>query len=90
MADVRSLLRNELASRKGASPNTTGNRVSKKRKVDNGEGIMRKKLRSTDLEAVQAAASAQGAEASAEETAEDASWNPWTRTIWKTPNNRWM
>ena len=71
MADVRSLLRNELASRKGASPNTTGNRVSKKRKVDNGEGVMRKKLRSTDLEVVQAAASAQGAEPSAEETAED-------------------
>jgi hypothetical protein len=76
MADVRSLLRNELASRKGASPNTTGNRVSKKRKVDNGEGIMRKKLRSTDLEAVQAAASAQGAEASAEETAEDGILEP--------------
>jgi hypothetical protein len=71
MADVRSLLRNELASRKGASPNTTGNRVSKKRKVDNGDGVMRKKLRSTDLEAVQAAASAQGAEPSADETAED-------------------
>ncbi|KAF3388642.1 hypothetical protein F1880_003820 [Penicillium rolfsii] len=60
MADVRSLLRNELASRKGASqPNTTGNRVSKKRKVDNGDGVMRKKLRSTDLEAVHAAANAQ-------------------------------
>ncbi|KAJ5665808.1 uncharacterized protein N7477_008256 [Penicillium maclennaniae] len=71
MADVRSLLRNELASRKGASPNTTGNRVSKKRKVDNGEGVMRKKLRSTDLETVQAAASAQGAEPRAEGTAEE-------------------
>lgn len=76
MADVRSLLRNELASRKGASPNTTGNRVSKKRKVDNGEGAMRKKLRSTDLEAVQAAASAQGAELSAEGTAEDDVFEP--------------
>lgn len=60
MADVRSLLRNELAARKGASPNTSGNRVSKKRKVDNGDGVMRKKLRSTDLEAVQAAADGQG------------------------------
>lgn len=59
MADVRSLLRNELASRKGASPNTTGNRVSKKRKVDNGDGLIRKKLRSTDLETVQAAAGVQ-------------------------------
>ncbi|OQD73877.1 hypothetical protein PENDEC_c013G04852 [Penicillium decumbens] len=70
MADVRSLLRNELASRKGTSPNTAGNRVSKKRKVDSGEGMMRKKLRSTDLEAVQAAASVQGTEPSAEDTAE--------------------
>ncbi|KAJ5983883.1 hypothetical protein N7481_005982 [Penicillium waksmanii] len=62
MADVRSLLRNELASRKGSSPNTTGNRVSKKRKVDNGDGVMRKKLRSTDLETVEAVAKAQNAE----------------------------
>ncbi|KAJ5928767.1 hypothetical protein N7466_007723 [Penicillium verhagenii] len=52
MADVRSLLRNELASRKGTSPNTTGNRVTKKRKVDNSDGVMRKKLRSTSLESV--------------------------------------
>lgn len=73
MADVRSLLRNELASRKGASqPNTTGNRVSKKRKVDNGDGVMRKKLRSTDLEAVQAAANAQVSQVhDAEDKAED-------------------
>lgn len=73
MADVRSLLRNELASRKGASqPNTTGNRVSKKRKVDNGDGVMRKKLRSTDLEAVQAAANAQVSQVhDTEDTAED-------------------
>ena len=62
MADVRSLLRNELASRKGTSPNTTGNRISKKRKVDNGDGLMRKKLRSTGLEAVQAASDAQNAQ----------------------------
>lgn len=55
MADVRSLLRSELASRKSSSPNTTGNRVSKKRKVDNGDGVMRKKIRSTGLDAVQAA-----------------------------------
>jgi hypothetical protein len=73
MADVRSLLRNELASRKGASqPNTTGNRVSKKRKVDNGDGVMRKKLRSTDLEAVHAAANAQASQAlDGEDAAED-------------------
>lgn len=73
MADVRSLLRNELASRKGASPNTTGNRVSKKRKVDNGDAVMRKKLRSTDLETVQAAADAQSPQPlTADETAEEA------------------
>lgn len=58
MADVRSLLRNELASRKGTSPNTTGNRVTKKRKVDNSDGVMRKKLRSTSVESVQAASDA--------------------------------
>ncbi|KAJ5105740.1 hypothetical protein NUU61_003087 [Penicillium alfredii] len=55
MADVRSLLRNELASRKGTSqPNTTGNRVTKKRKVDSGDGVVRKKLRGTDLDTLQA------------------------------------
>ncbi|KAJ5173299.1 hypothetical protein N7492_005892 [Penicillium capsulatum] len=63
MADVRSMLRNELASRKGTSqPNTTGNRISKKRKVDNGDGLMRKKLRSTDLEAFEAASGSQSAQ----------------------------
>ncbi|KAJ5129488.1 uncharacterized protein N7515_005527 [Penicillium bovifimosum] len=52
MADVRSLLRSELASRKGTSqPNTTGNRVTKKRKVDSGDGVMRKKLRAAELDA---------------------------------------
>ncbi|OQE15647.1 hypothetical protein PENSTE_c027G08423 [Penicillium steckii] len=72
MADVRSLLRNELASRKGSSPNTAGNRISKKRKVDNGDGVMRKKLRATDLETVEAAANAQNAESpSAEGSASD-------------------
>lgn len=72
MADVRSLLRNELASRKGSSPNTTGNRVSKKRKVDNGDGVMRKKLRSTDLETVEAVAKAQNPESpSVEDAASD-------------------
>jgi hypothetical protein len=55
MADVRSLLRNELASRKGTSqPNTTGNRVTKKRKVDSGDGVVRKKLRGSELDAFQA------------------------------------
>ncbi|CAG8909556.1 unnamed protein product [Penicillium egyptiacum] len=51
MADVRSLLRSELASRKGTSqPNTTGNRVTKKRKVDSGDGVMRKKIRAAELD----------------------------------------
>ncbi|KAJ5226105.1 hypothetical protein N7468_007330 [Penicillium chermesinum] len=66
MADVRSMLRSELASRKGTPPNNSGNRVSKKRKVDNGDGIMRKKLRSTGLDAVQAASDAQLNQSSAE------------------------
>lgn len=50
MADVRSLLRSELASRKG-SPQTgpsTPNRVTKKRKVDPADAITRKKIRHTD------------------------------------------
>lgn len=72
MADVRSLLRNELASRKGASPNTTGNRISKKRKVDNGDGVMRKKLRSADLETVQAAAGAQSSQPPTADEADEA------------------
>lgn len=77
MADVRSLLRNELASRKGASPNTTGNRVSKKRKVDTGDGLIRKKLRSTDLETVQAAAGVQSPQPStADETGEEEDLEP--------------
>ncbi|KAJ5347154.1 hypothetical protein MYU51_019781 [Penicillium brevicompactum] len=59
MADVRSLLRNELASRKGTSqPNTTGNRVTKKRKVDSSDGVVRKKLRATELDAFQSVSDA--------------------------------
>lgn len=51
MADVRSLLRSELASRKGTSqPNTAGNRITKKRKVDSGDGAMRKKIRAAELD----------------------------------------
>ncbi|CAG7931577.1 unnamed protein product [Penicillium olsonii] len=63
MADVRSLLRNELASRKGTSqPNTTGNRVTKKRKVDSSDGVVRKKLRATELDAFQSASDAPSTE----------------------------
>ncbi|KXG48103.1 uncharacterized protein PGRI_019730 [Penicillium griseofulvum] len=59
MADVRSLLRNELASRKGTSqPNATGNRVTKKRKVDSGDGVMRKKIRAAELDALQSTSGA--------------------------------
>ncbi|CDM35277.1 hypothetical protein DTO013E5_6708 [Penicillium roqueforti] len=68
MADVRSLLRSELASRKGTSqPNTTGNRVTKKRKVDSGDGVMRKKLRAAEQDTFQSASGA----ASIEHTTED-------------------
>ncbi|KAE8376237.1 hypothetical protein BDV26DRAFT_282792 [Aspergillus bertholletiae] len=50
MADVRSLLRNELASRKGSNQTaraatTTPNRVTKKRKVDPEDDLTRKKMR---------------------------------------------
>ncbi|CEL05069.1 hypothetical protein ASPCAL06190 [Aspergillus calidoustus] len=51
MADVRSLLRNELASRRGTSQTgSTPNRVTKKRKVDPTESATRKKVRHTDPE----------------------------------------
>ncbi|KAJ6188604.1 hypothetical protein N7519_003512 [Penicillium mononematosum] len=67
MADVRSLLRNELASRKGTSqPNTTGNRVTKKRKVDSGDGVMRKKIRAAELDAFQSASGATSIEQTTE------------------------
>lgn len=46
MADVRSLLRSELAARKGApQAGTTGNRVTKKRKVDITDDLTRKKIK---------------------------------------------
>lgn len=49
MADIRSLLRNELASRKGgAQAGNTGARVTKKRKVDDVDEITRKRIRSTN------------------------------------------
>ncbi|KAJ5478882.1 hypothetical protein N7530_004391 [Penicillium desertorum] len=68
MADVRSLLRSELASRKGTSqPNTTGNRVTKKRKVDSGDGVMRKKIRAAELDAFQSASGATSIEQATED-----------------------
>ncbi|KAF7163766.1 hypothetical protein CNMCM5623_008524 [Aspergillus felis] len=46
MADVRSLLRSELAARKGApQAGSTSNRVTKKRKVDITDDLTRKKMR---------------------------------------------
>ncbi|GIK07071.1 hypothetical protein Aspvir_002724 [Aspergillus viridinutans] len=46
MADVRSLLRSELAARNGApQAGSTGNRVTKKRKVDITDDLTRKKMR---------------------------------------------
>ncbi|KAJ5835829.1 hypothetical protein N7447_001855 [Penicillium robsamsonii] len=67
MADVRSLLRSELASRKGTSPNSTGNRVTKKRKVDSGDGVMRKKIRAAELDAFQSTSDAISAEQTPEQ-----------------------
>jgi hypothetical protein len=52
MADVRSLLRSELAARKGApQAGSTGNRVTKKRKVDITDELTRKKMRPGDQNA---------------------------------------
>lgn len=48
MADVRSMLRNELASRRATSQaGSAGTRVTKKRKLDANDDIMRKKSRPT-------------------------------------------
>lgn len=48
MADIRSLLRNELATRKGgAQAGNTGARVTKKRKVENVDDLTRKRIRPT-------------------------------------------
>ncbi|GKZ81690.1 hypothetical protein AnigIFM56816_006212 [Aspergillus niger] len=48
MADVRSLLRNELAARKGSSQTGSAtNRVTKKRKVDPADDLRRKRLRAS-------------------------------------------
>lgn len=46
MADIRTLLRNELATRKGsAQTGNAANRVTKKRKVDIGDDAIRKKMK---------------------------------------------
>lgn len=49
MADVRSLLRNELAARKGSSQagSSATNRVTKKRKVDPADDLRRKRMRAS-------------------------------------------
>lgn len=60
MADVRSLLRSELASRKG-TPQTgsnTPNRVTKKRKVDPSDSLTRKRVKQTDADQLLATAQA--------------------------------
>ncbi|PYH44134.1 uncharacterized protein BP01DRAFT_358027 [Aspergillus saccharolyticus JOP 1030-1] len=55
MADIRSLLRNELATRKGSSQTgNTSNRVTKKRKVDSADDLRRKRVRSAGAEPISA------------------------------------
>lgn len=53
MADIRSLLRNELATRKGAPQAGTANRATKKRKVERENvedlDLTRKRMRATDI-----------------------------------------
>ncbi|KAL5000118.1 hypothetical protein BDV10DRAFT_42441 [Aspergillus recurvatus] len=52
MADVRSLLRSELASRRGTAQtgSNTPNRVTKKRKVDPSDSVTRKRVKQTNAE----------------------------------------
>ncbi|KAL4935787.1 hypothetical protein BDV06DRAFT_118987 [Aspergillus oleicola] len=58
MADVRSLLRSELASRRSTPQSATGtgtntpNRVTKKRKVDPADSATRKRVKQTDPEQI--------------------------------------
>lgn len=59
MADIRTLLRNELATRKGtAQTGNTANRVTKKRKVDVGDDSIRKKIKPAGMTAQQEASQA--------------------------------
>lgn len=52
MADIRSLLRNELASRKGPQEKgTSANRSTKKRKVDNEDDLTHRKRKHSPVEA---------------------------------------
>ncbi|KAL6238830.1 hypothetical protein BDW75DRAFT_188735 [Aspergillus navahoensis] len=71
MADVRSLLRSELASRKGTAQtgSNTPNRVTKKRKVDPTDSLTRKRVKQTNAE--QLLANAQIRPPSAQLFAED-------------------
>ncbi|KAL4885646.1 hypothetical protein BJY04DRAFT_180158 [Aspergillus karnatakaensis] len=85
MADVRSLLRSELASRRGtsqtstASTTTSTNRVTKKRKVDPTETLTRKKVRHANAEQLLSSASAKirppAAQLIAEEEEEEESYD---------------
>ncbi|KAL4984695.1 hypothetical protein BDW68DRAFT_13731 [Aspergillus falconensis] len=52
MADVRSLLRSELASRRGTTQtgSNTPNRVTKKRKIDLTDSVTRKRVKQTNAE----------------------------------------
>jgi DNA repair exonuclease SbcCD ATPase subunit len=47
MADVRSLLRSEIASRSAAQSGSSGTRVTKKRKIEASDDVTRKKSRPT-------------------------------------------
>lgn len=72
MADIRSLLRNELASRKGgAQAGNAGARVTKKRKVDDVDEITRKRIRSTHPKSDQQAPDVHDVQPPSEEAIED-------------------
>ncbi|KAL4782431.1 hypothetical protein BJX76DRAFT_332528 [Aspergillus varians] len=84
MADVRSLLRNELASRRG-NPQTGGNtpnRVTKKRKVDPTDSVTRKRVRHADAD--QLLANAQIRPPSAQVIAEEDDVEPLSEDIMNT------
>ncbi|KKK22907.1 hypothetical protein P175DRAFT_0520013 [Aspergillus ochraceoroseus IBT 24754] len=89
MSDVRSLLRSELASRRG-SPQTgssTPNRVTKKRKVDPSDGLARKKVRHANADQLLASAQIRPPSAQAISEGEDIESTAQETTKQKSPSD---
>jgi hypothetical protein len=71
MADVRSLLRSELASRGSAQTGSTGTRVTKKRKIESNDDAVRKKSRAARPSPTKPSAGAKPSQASTSHLEQD-------------------